>query len=413
MNEIPNGWQRCLLREIAVERYGLVDGPFGSNLSSSEYVLDGVPVIRGINLSLGNRPFFDDGYVFVTIQKADELIRSNCFPGDIIFTKKGTVGQTGIIPPDAKYTRYVLSSNQMKLQINPAIAENYYIYYYVSSPSSRSRFIDDASSTGVPQINLGYLKSFPVLLPPLPEQRIIAAILSTWDEAITLTERLIAVLRQRKQALMQMLLTGEVRFPGFEGEWRRMTLEDATRTMESGGTPSTQTKKFWDGNIPWITGADFEDQKVSQVRRYITAEAVEKSSTKVVNKGNILLVTRTGVGKMALAPFDMAISQDITGITPKEEIITPEYLIACLSWTIPRLARFNQGTSINGIIRNDLKVHEIVIPHFKEQQKITNVLQICDSQIEQSKQIFISLQLEKRGLMQQLLTGAIRVQVEE
>ena len=228
-----------------------------------------------------------------------------------------------------------------------------------------------------------------------------------------LTERLIAALRRRKQALMQMLLTGEVRFPGFEGAWDRLTVEEASKTMESGGTPSTQMKAYWNGTIPWITGADFEDQKVSQVRRYITTEAVEKSSTKIVSKGNILLVTRTGVGKMALAPFDTAISQDITGITPNEEIITPEYLISCLSWTIPRLARFNQGTSINGITRDDLKMHEIAVPSLKEQEKITDVLQVCDAQIEQSNRILISLLAEKRGLMQQLLTGAIRVGVDE
>jgi len=372
-------------------------------------VKNGIPLIRSQNVLTGILDLSD--VVYISEEQHRKMANSRLMPLDVLLNITGaSIGRCCMLPNS--FGESNVNQHVCIIRTDHQLVPHF-LAQYLNSDGGQRQIDQFQAGSNRQGLNYQQIASFKIPLPSLPEQRAIAAILSTWDEAITLTERLIAVLRQRKQALMQMLLTGEVRFPGFEGEWRRMTLEDATRTMESGGTPSTQTKKFWDGNIPWITGADFEDQKVSQVRRYITAEAVEKSSTKVVNKGNILLVTRTGVGKMALAPFDMAISQDITGITPKEEIITPEYLIACLSWTIPRLARFNQGTSINGIIRNDLKVHEIVIPHFKEQQKITNVLQICDSQIEQSKQIFISLQLEKRGLMQQLLTGAIRVQVEE
>ena len=333
--------------------------------------------------------------------------------GDFLISKRQIIhGACGIVPIELDGA--VVSNEYCTLQPKVDLDVAFLNYFCHTNYFQQTCF---HASVGVDVEKMIFRLSewfkYLVYLPPLSEQRAIAAILSTWDEAITLTERLIAALRQRKQALMQMLLTGEVRFPGFEGKWRRMTLEETTKTMESGGTPSTQTKEFWDGNIPWITGADFEDQKVSQVRRYITAEAVEKSSTKVVSKSNILLVTRTGVGKMALAPFDIAISQDITGIAPKREIINPEYLISYLSWTIPQLARFNQGTSINGITRDDLKVHEVMVPFLDEQEKITDVLKINGSQIEKLKQILISLQIEKRGLMQQLLTGTIRVQVKE
>ena len=102
-------------------------------------------------------------------------------------------------------------------------------------------------------------------------------------------------------------------------EWDVKTLGEIVRKFVNGGTPSRQFKNYWNGNIPWITGADVLNQEVSVIRRYITNDAVKNSSTNVIEKGNLLLVSRTGVGKLAIAPFDIAISQDFTGIYVKNE----------------------------------------------------------------------------------------------
>lgn len=203
MSENRNHWQVTTLGKIAAEEYGLVDGPFGSNLSSAEYVQDGIPVIRGSNLTLGPGHFVDDEFAFVTQAKADELSRSNCYPGDIIFTKKGTLGQTGIIPQHHRYKRFVLSSNQMKLTVNTAIADPHFVYYYVSSPTSIEKIRRDAEATGVPKTNLVYLRTFPVPLPPLAEQRAIAAILAGFDDKIEANRRLNATLEATARALFQ------------------------------------------------------------------------------------------------------------------------------------------------------------------------------------------------------------------
>lgn len=403
---VPKHWQIVELREVAFVQTGFAKG----KVISGESVR--LPYLRVANVQDG---FLDLSEIKEVEVAPYEIERFRLQIGDVLLTEGGDFDKLGRGTLwRGEITNCLHQNHIFAVRTSREVLDPLFFSYQTASPYGRKYFLEcSKQSTNLASINSTQLKEFPVLLPPLPEQRAIATILSTWDEAIMLTERLIAALRRRKQALMQMLLTGEVRFPGFEGAWDRLTVEEASKTMESGGTPSTQMKAYWNGTIPWITGADFEDQKVSQVRRYITTEAVEKSSTKIVSKGNILLVTRTGVGKMALAPFDTAISQDITGITPNEEIITPEYLISCLSWTIPRLARFNQGTSINGITRDDLKMHEIAVPSLKEQEKITDVLQVCDAQIEQSNRILISLLAEKRGLMQQLLTGAIRVGVDE
>lgn len=191
INHLPDGWELTNLADIASQgNYGLVDGPFGSNLPASDYTLSGIPVIRGSNLSQGTIRFKDDNFVFVSDQTAQRLARSLCKHNDIIFTKKGTLGQVGIIPETARFPEYLLSSNQMKLSVNPKKANPLFIYYFVSSLSSREKILRDSEATGVPKINLAYLKTFPIILPSISEQQTIAEILSSLDEKIELNRQM-------------------------------------------------------------------------------------------------------------------------------------------------------------------------------------------------------------------------------
>jgi type I restriction enzyme S subunit len=196
-------WELTTLGDIADEGYGLVDGPFGSSLPASLYVDDGIPVIRGSNLSIGLERFVDDGFVFVSKDTANKLKRSLCYADDIVFTKKGTLGQTGIIPHSHIFTEFLISSNQMKLTVDKKKADPLFVYYYVSSPMSIQKLLRDAEATGVPKTNLAYLRSFPILLPPLPVQREIAHILGSLDDKIELNRRMNATLESMARALFR------------------------------------------------------------------------------------------------------------------------------------------------------------------------------------------------------------------
>jgi type I restriction enzyme, S subunit len=212
---MPAEWNLTTLGAIAPTPHGLVDGPFGSNLPASSYVPSGVPVIRGSNLSMGTRRFLDDGFVWVSDSTATQLARSMCRRGDIVFTKKGTLGQTGYIPQSALFDRYLLSSNQMKLSVDERFADSLFVYYYVSAPKSRDKIIQDASVTGVPKTNVAYLREFPILLPPLPTQRNIAAILSTYDDLIENNNRRIKLLEEMAQRIYNEWFV-DFRYPGHE-----------------------------------------------------------------------------------------------------------------------------------------------------------------------------------------------------
>jgi type I restriction enzyme, S subunit len=199
---MPNEyWSSTTLGAIAAGTNGLVDGPFGSNLPASAYTLSGIPVVRGSNLSLGESRFNDHEFVYVSDETAARLARSICWPGDIVFTKKGTIGQTGFIPPRGRFDKYLLSSNQMKLSVDPEKADALFVYYVVSTPENREKLIRDASITGVPKTNVAYLREFPIKLPRLSEQRAIAHILGTLDDKIELNRRMNETLEAMARAL--------------------------------------------------------------------------------------------------------------------------------------------------------------------------------------------------------------------
>ncbi|WP_273050466.1 restriction endonuclease subunit S [Pseudoalteromonas sp.] len=198
-----NKWKTTTLGEIALDKDGAVDGPFGSNLPASCYVDDGIPVIRGSNLSKGLDEFKDEGFVFVSDEIANKLSRSKCIAGDIIFTKKGTLGQTGIVRAEHKYPVYLLSSNQMRLRVDATKAIPEYVYYWVSSKRSITKLLKDSECTGVPKINLAYLKSFPIDLPCVNEQQKIIDILNSINSKIELNKKTNQTLEQMAQALFK------------------------------------------------------------------------------------------------------------------------------------------------------------------------------------------------------------------
>ena len=161
--------------------------------------------------------------------------------------------------------------------------------------------------------------------------------------------------------------------------WEAVRL-DKVCIFLNGGTPSRQVDKFFEGNIPWITSADIsEDQDiVSEARFYITQEAVDSSATKLIPKGNILLVSRTGVGKIAITGTDICISQDFTGIIPNKEVVNLRYLFRFLQSKKDYFVSHQRGATIQGITRKVISDLEIPLPPLEEQRHIAAILDQAD-----------------------------------
>src|SRR5215813_6022799 len=208
-------WPKVKLDSVKADiRYAFVGGPFGSNLTTRDYVDEGVPVIRGNNLP-ADRTFLDDDFVFVTEEKADTLQSNIAYPGDVIFTQRGTLGQVGIIPLEAKFSRYIISQSQMKLSVNPEKADARFVYYFFRMPSTVQAVIKHALTSGVPHINLGILKDFELPLPHISIQERISDILSVYDDLIENNKRRMTLLEEAARQLYREWFV-RLSFPGYE-----------------------------------------------------------------------------------------------------------------------------------------------------------------------------------------------------
>lgn len=194
--------------------YAFVGGPFGSNLTTRDYVEEGVPVIRGNNLPI-DASFRDDDFVFVTEKKADDLRSNTAYPGDLVFTQRGTLGQVGLVPRESRFQRYIISQSQMKLTVDPEVADARFVYYFFRLPATVQKVINHALTSGVPHINLGILKEFTITLPEIRCQKHIADFLSSYDDLIENNRRRMALLEEAARQLYREWFV-RLRFPGHE-----------------------------------------------------------------------------------------------------------------------------------------------------------------------------------------------------
>src|SRR5690554_617183 len=149
---------------VSKEKKSLISGPFGSNIGKKFFKTEGIPLIRGNNLSIGFNKFKDDGFVFVTKEKADEL---NCYAikNDLVFTAVGTIGQAGIIDEKLKYDEYVISNKQLRVRLDTSIVEPLFAYYWFNSYWIQKLILQRNVGSTVPLINLSVLKGLPISMP--------------------------------------------------------------------------------------------------------------------------------------------------------------------------------------------------------------------------------------------------------
>lgn len=256
-------------------------------------------------------------------------------------------------------------------------------------------------------------KSIPVNIPSLPEQRKIGKIISTWDKAIEIAEKLIGNSKAQKTALMQQLLNGVKRLPGFDEKWKKVRLGDIAE-INSGGTPKTAIEEYFGGEIPWVSIADMtgRGKYINKSERNITSLGLKNSAACLFPKNTILYAMYASIGECSIATVEVSSSQAILGIRPNS-LIDVEYLYLYLSSLKERIKlQGQQGTQAN-LNAGMVKDFHLDLPPTDEQQKIAQVLTAADREIETLQQKLACLKQEKKALMQQLLTGKRRVKVDQ
>lgn len=193
-----------------------------------------------------------------------------------------------------------------------------------------------------------------------------------------------------------------------ESGWNTVKLKDICDFI-GGGTPSKQVENFWCGNIPWISSSDLIESSIWEINitRHITAEAVAKSATHICPRNTVLVVSRVGVGKVAIAPFEVCTSQDFTNLVSKKH--DARFLAYCIQNKMKIMAEKTQGTSIKGVTVENIAQMEIELPPQEEQTAIAEALFDIDNLISSLQKLIEKKKAIKQGAMQELLTGQKRL----
>lgn len=206
---------------------------------------------------------------------------------------------------------------------------------------------------------------------------------------------------------MNSLNVPKLRFPRFDREWEEKKLGNLGE-FKGGGTPSTTNEDHWNGNIPWISSSDIYDGNLHEINihRFLNEVAINESATKIIPANSILLVSRVGVGKLAINKIELCTSQDFCNFIPNK---CNSYFVGYFLISRKQiLINFSQGTSIKGFTTGDIKTLPVTLPTLSEQQKIASFLSSVDEKIRQLSRKKKLLEQYKKGVMQQLFSGKLR-----
>ena len=335
--------------------------------------------------------------------------------GSIIFPKRGASILNNKVRIAAKDIQ--MDSNMMAITPHTTIVDTEFLYIRIL----HERLYRIADTSSIPQINNKHIIPYKIAVPPLAEQRKIAEVLGVWDEAIEKQARLIEKLALRKRALMQRLLSAKLRLPGFSEPWEKVKLGDIGHFLSS-NTLSRDCLNEQIGNIKNIHYGDILIKLPTIVDAsfihipYVNDDVIVKSD--YLKNGDIIFADTAEdytVGK-AIEIINIQAIPVTSGLhtipfRPKSGIFVNRFLGYYVNSTDYRrqLQPLIQGIKVYSISKTALCKTTLKIPTLSEQTAIAEVLTAADREIELAKEKLERLRRQKRGLMQQLLTGKRRI----
>ncbi|MCQ4110375.1 restriction endonuclease subunit S [Aeromonas sp. JL9] len=411
---VPKGWKRQPLEQVAEVRSGVAKGKTGLKDPVC------VPYLRVANVQDGHINLEEVKEIEI---ERDKLERFSLKKGDVLMNEGGDFDKLGRGDVWLGQIEPCLHQNHVfAVRPDEELIDSFYLAALAASNYGKTYFLSCAKrSTNLASINSSQIKEFPVLVPPLPEQKKIAKILSAWDKAITTTEQLLANSQQQKKALMQQLLTGKKRLLDnngvrFSGEWQQCIIEDffdvgsSKRVLQDDwkneGTPFYRTRE--------LVSLSKNEPFRSEV--FIADELFHELSIKygAPKPGDFLV---SGVGTLGISyqvkDGDRFYFKDGNVLWFKiKEGLFSDYFKYCFQSDFLQeqiVAQASITTVGTYTIQNAKKTKFWCPPSIAEQQKISAVLSTADQEIAALQQKLDALKQEKMALMQQLLTGKKRV----
>ena len=404
-NNIPAGYKDSAVgvipQEWEVKSLGDLLVRLANGMTYDVSITSGFPVSRIETISSGEINYSKVGYI-------DDVTRCEFYKmqkGDILYSHINSLAHIGKVAYyDGKQDLYH-GMNLLLLRVNKKVDSNYLYTYLLTSQAKHIAQVIAKPAVNQASISTSDIRKIKIAVPPMEEQKRIAEILGVWDEAIEKQSRLIECLELRKRGLMQRLLTGRTRLPGFTTPWQKIKLGEIFRERN-------ETRCEY---LPLLSiTADKGVILQSESDKKDTSNE-DKSKYKKICPNDIGYNTmRMWQGRSALSSLEGIISPAYTIVTPKVDV---EMMFVSELIKQPRVV-YDFWTHSQGLVGDTLncKFHDfsqvkVAIPSLPEQMAIAEVLTTADNEIAIHRKKLDALRIQKRGLMQQLLTGKTRVKI--
>ncbi|MEZ8013714.1 restriction endonuclease subunit S [Vibrio sp. FF112] len=388
---LPEGWSWKTIEQIQESPKGAtITGPFGSSIGKKFFVEQGIPVIRGNNLSLKMIPFIDDGFVFVSEEKAEELKRYKSKADDLLFTAAGTIGQVGIIPQTSNFDEYIISNKQLRARLDRDLVDPLYAYYWFSSKPMVEYIKRQDTGSTIPLINLGVLRALPIPVAPLDAQVKIRKILESFDKKIEVNQKTNKTLEQMAQAIfkswfvdfdpVKAKMNGEQPegmdaataslFPEklVESElglipegWEAKPLGDFL-TIKRGGSPRPIKDFIVPDGYPWTKIADAtanDNPYIFKTKEFIKEEGLKK--TVYLKKGTLILSNSATPGLPRFLDLDACIHDGWLHF-PEKKHFTDSYLYQLFLHLRKHLISQGNGSVFTNLKTDILRNQMVLVP---------------------------------------------------
>ena len=401
---VNNSWKECRLTDLCSVQIGLTHTP--------KYILHGVPFLSVKDLNNGQLSFKEAKYIsqeeFLTISDAAKPKN-----GDIVFGRVGTLGNPCIVNTKNDFAIFVSLGY---LRIKEGVL-NEFIYHWLKSDLFYRLVEEKIAGSSQKNLNTGWLKEFFVVLPPQNEQKHIAETLSDVDDMLSSLEKLIAKKKAIKRGAMQELLTGKKRLPGFTREWESINLSKKSKIKARIGWQGLTTNEYLDSGYSYlVTGTDFVNGKIDWNNcHYVAKDRFDQDKNIQIQNDDILITKDGSLGKTALVKGlskPATLNSGVFVIRPIQESYYPTFVYYIISSFVFKdfLDHLSAGSTIIHLYQKDINKFRFAIPPtIEEQIAIAAILSDMDTEIEALEQKLDKTRQIKQGMMQQLLTGKIRL----
>jgi type I restriction enzyme, S subunit len=358
----------------------------------------GVPMVRGGDVRPGR--ILSD-LPRVSESKSAEYSRTILQAGDVVVALVGYPGNSAVVPPTLAGANI---SRAVGLLRSGPLVEPSFLAHYLNSPRGRREFLKPSAGSAQLVVNLADLNKLELPLLPIADQQSIAEALSSFDEIIDLFERQVTKKRAIKQGMMQQLLTGKTRLPGFTKPWSETAL-GSVATVSMGQSPVGSSYNSSGQGVPLVQGnADIKQRRT--IDRLWTTQP-----TKRCREGDVVLTVRAPVGYTAVAGRDSCLGRGVCSVAGGAD---NRYLFHALVFAEPRWAVFEQGSTFTAVNSNEVRSFTIPWPaDSNERGAIASVFDDADVEMRLLQKGITKALDVKQGVMQELLTGRTRLPVRE